>query len=208
MTRNRGVAGARGSGPSGARAAARFGSGGTAGGRARGRFDSSPRPSEYTPRAGDPARSRARPPGRRGGAGQGSGGAVKRTRAPEPGGLTGRAAVLAVVLLGLLLAYAYPIRVYLAQQAQISSIEAQQDVQRRKISKLAEEREKWNYPEFVKSQVRSRLMWTEEGETPYRVVGGGAADEPTAADQSSQQPARPRPWYGKLWQSIAGADRR
>ena len=113
-----------------------------------------------------------------------------------------------MVLLGLLLAYAYPIRVYLGQQAQINSIEAQQREQRRKITELAEEREKWDYPEFVKSQVRSRLMWTEEGETPYRVVGGGAENEQGPGEASPSSPARTRPWYDRLWQSIEAADRR
>jgi hypothetical protein len=113
-----------------------------------------------------------------------------------------------MVLLGLLLAYAYPIRVYLGQQAQINSIEAQQREQRRKITELAEEREKWDYPEFVKSQVRSRLMWTEEGETPYRVVGGGAENEQGPGEASPSSPAKTRPWYDRLWQSIEAADRR
>ena len=47
--------------------------------------------------------------------------AAKRTRAPAPAGrLTGRATALALVLGALLLAYAYPMRIYLNQQAQIA----------------------------------------------------------------------------------------
>src|SRR5688572_20714849 len=54
-----------------------------------------------------------------------TGTAATRTRAPQPRRLTGRAAVLGMVLVGLLLTYAYPVRVYLAQQAEIAGLEQQ-----------------------------------------------------------------------------------
>src|SRR5215212_55888 len=73
-----------------------------------------------------------------------TGTAATRTRAPQPRRLTGRAAVLGMVLVGLLLAYAYPVRVYLAQQAEIAGLEQQQREQRDRIAGLADERAKWD----------------------------------------------------------------
>ena len=234
MTQQRRSPGVRSSGASGARGTgARAGAGAQGAGRVRGRpvagrIDSGrsesawrggaarttgrtaagpgAAPGATAARAGEGPRGSARPAARRSGAGKGSG-AAKRTRAPEPSGLTTRAAVLATVLLGLLLAYAYPVRVYLAQQAEISALETQQAAQRRKIDDLAEQRAKWDDPEYVKSQARRRLQYILPGETPYVVIGGD--QETTESDTTgTTQPEQPPPWYGKLWSSIAAADRR
>lgn len=125
--------------------------------------------------------------------------------ANQSGGLTTRAGVLAMVLLGLLLAYAYPVRVYLAQQAEIAKLEAEQDDQRRYIGELTEERAKWDDQEYVKSQARSRLQYTLPGETLYRVIGNGSQETP-AGGQATPEQEEPPPWYGKLWSSIEAAD--
>jgi cell division protein FtsB len=115
--------------------------------------------------------------------------------------------VLAMVLLALLLAYAYPVRVYLAQQAEIASIQTQQAAQLRKINNLADQRAKWDDPEYVKSQARRRLQYSLPGETPYAVIDGASATQP-ATDDTATKAQKSSPWYGKLWGSIAAADRR
>src|SRR5688500_1159719 len=93
-----------------------------------------------------------------------TGTAATRTRAPQPRRFTGRAAVLGMVLVGLLLAYAYPVRVYLAQQAEIAGLEQQQREQRERIAGLADERAKWDDPEFVKAQAKKELQYVLPGE--------------------------------------------
>lgn len=199
MTQRRG-SGARGFGPARARGG-RFGSSGAGAGRTgQVRAASSVRAAAST-------RGPARPGGRRGVGGQGSSGA-KRIRAPRPRGFTKRAAVLVAVLLGLLLAYAYPLRVYLGQQAEIAALKAHQVAQSRKIDQLAQERAMWNDKEYIKSKARSRLLWTVDGETPYLVIGGAPELARDISDDMANQPTRPRPWYGKLWSSIAAADQR
>jgi cell division protein FtsB len=115
--------------------------------------------------------------------------------------------VLALVLLALLLAYAYPVRVYLAQQAEIASMQTQQAAQQHKIDDLAEQRAKWDDPEYIKSQARRRLQYTLPGETPYVVIGG-SPETSTQSDATTTQAQKVPPWYGKLWGSIAAADRR
>ncbi|MBT8227959.1 MAG: septum formation initiator family protein [Dactylosporangium sp.] len=208
MTQQRRTPGARGPGWSASRnAGARAGLGAVGAGRGRGRpalgRTSGTRAGGRS--AGKPDLGTARPVNRRNAAGQAGGRPPKRMTAAPEGGLTGRAAVLAMVLLGLLLAYAYPVRVYLAQQAEIAAIEAQQSEQRRKIGELAEERAKWDDPEYVKSQARRRLQYTLPGETPYVVIGG--TGEGTPLDEESPDPEKTPPWYGKLWSSLASADR-
>ena len=154
---------------------------------------------------GRPARSAGpRSPARPARRAAGEPGTAKRTRAPRPNRLTGRATVLGMLLIGLLMAYAYPVRVYLSQQAEISTLEKQQDAQRRHIGDLADERAKWNDDEYVKAQARRRLHYVLPGEVPLVVIDsrpGAAAKpaDPKAADKG--------PWYGKLWSSLQAADR-
>ena len=152
---------------------------------------------------GEPARSAARPAAARRAA---ASGAARRTRAPHPSRLTGRATVLGIMLIGLLLAYAYPVRVYLSQQAEISALQAQQRAQLRHIDQLAEERAKWNDDEYIKAQARRRLHYVLPGEVPYVVLDDAAAKR----NPGTEVPARSKdtgPWYGKLWSSIQAADR-
>ena len=132
-------------------------------------------------------------------------GTAKRTRAPEPRRYTGRAAVLGLVLLCLLLAYAYPVREYLSQQAEISALQSSQANQQEKIQQLKEHAAKWNDPEYVISIARQRLHMTLPGEKTLVVI------DPSRATQSGDPttPATPkamRPWYGKLWSSVEAAD--
>ncbi len=132
--------------------------------------------------------------------------AAKRTSAPRPRKLTGRATVLSVVLAALALGYAYPVRVYLSQQAEIARMESGQAEQRRHIDELSADVEKWHDDAYVVSQARSRLFMVYPGEIPLMVLW----DEAGAARDAGVDPAAEKtpsgPWYGKLWTSIEVAN--
>ena len=115
--------------------------------------------------------------------------------------------ILGVVTLGLLLAYAYPVRVYLAQQAEIAALEQRQERQRARITELEERNAKWNDEQYAISQARKRLHMVLPGETPYVVIDP-AGPEANKAAASNPEPKREIPWYGKLWSSIESADQR
>ena len=132
-----------------------------------------------------------------------SGRRVKRAKAPQPRRLTGRAAVVGMVLLGLVLAYAYPVRIYLGQQAEIAALEQQQEDQRRRIAGLTAERRKWDDDEFVKARARKELHYVLPGETPFVVLPDPAAGDPAAGNDAGRPPT---PWYDKLWSSVEDAD--
>jgi hypothetical protein len=112
-----------------------------------------------------------------------------------------------MVLIGLLLAYAYPVRVYLAQQAEIEGLAEQQRVQRQRIDSLADERAKWDDPEFVKAKAKKELHYVLPGETPLIPLpdqaSGGSAETAPAPGQSQAAD----PWYSKLWSSVEVANR-
>jgi cell division protein FtsB len=193
--------------PSGQGPARRSGPGGR-GGRAAGRPAVGGAGGRAAGGAGGRAEARA-------GAGRGEGSrpalarraaAAERTPAPVPRRLTGRATVLFVVLAALALGYAYPVRVYLSQQAEIDRMESGQAGQRKHIADLEAQVAKWQDDAYVVAQARKLYMFY-PGETPLVVLwdSDGAARD-AGVTPKPRQPA-PAPWYGKLWSSIELANR-
>lgn len=132
---------------------------------------------------------------------------TQRVKAPRPRRMSARTAILALVLSALALAYAYPIRTYFAQRAEIEALEGAQQEQRERISALETERAKWNDDAYVITQARIHLLLVRPGEKPLIII-----DDPAGAAKDSghplEQPAsEPGTWYEKLWGSVDGADR-
>ena len=153
--------------------------------------------------APEPARSAARPAGTRRPAAPG---AARRTNAPQPHRFTGRTTVLGLVLGALLLAYAYPVRIYMEQQSRIAALEASQAAQQERIKQLTDESAKWEDPTFVASQAKETLQMVKPGDTVYFVTRAA----PTASATPDPDAGRARstgPWYGQLWSSLQAADK-
>ncbi|GAA4689213.1 septum formation initiator family protein [Phytohabitans rumicis] len=150
---------------------------------------------------GTPRRSSARPAAARRAP-------ARRTTAPQPRRLTGRATVLLVVLIALALGYTYPVRVYLTQQSDIARMEQAQAEQRRRIGELTEQAALWQDPEYIKIQARKRFFMVYPGEVPLVVLDdpeGAARDAGANPDAAKKPPADP--WYDTLWSSIQAADK-
>jgi cell division protein FtsB len=115
-----------------------------------------------------------------------------------------RAAILALVLSALALAYAYPLRTYVEQRIEINRLEAEQSAQTDRIEDLEAERLKWDDPEYVKAQIRSSLLLVPPGEDLVIVIDEndpkhtGGADDEAAEDQA---------WYDDLADTFEDADR-
>jgi cell division protein FtsB len=119
--------------------------------------------------------------------------------------LTGRAAVLALVLCSLVAALAYPMREFVAQRTQIAQQRAAAEQAKHQVEELEREKARWQDPMYVAAQARERLHYALPGETPFTAVdpsaGAGASATGTAYQDLSQQP-----WYTSLWQSVDRAD--
>ncbi len=126
-------------------------------------------------------------------------GAAPARRTGAPIRISGRAAALGLLLLALILAYAYPLRVYLAQQAEIRKLESDQRAQREQIQQLVEQVDRWNDEDYVIAQARARLQLVRVGERVY-VVGV----DPTTVGESGEA-AKPA-WYQQVWSSVQTAD--
>jgi len=159
------------------------------------------------PRATSAPRSGNRPAAARRSAVAAPGGAARRTSAPQPRRLTGRATVLVAVLVALALAYTYPIRVYLNQQSDIAEMEAAQAAQREKIKALQAEAELWKDPNYIKTKARSRFFMVLPGEELLILLSDpeGAARD-AGLPPPGAKPPEPDPWYDTLWSSVEAAN--
>ncbi|MGY0233232.1 FtsB family cell division protein [Longispora urticae] len=134
-------------------------------------------------------------------------GAAQRTRPPRQRKFTGRAAILGILLATLVLAYAYPVRTYLTQNAEMARVEDQLQAQQTRIDKLSLQRKKWDDPQYFAQQARERLQLVLPGDTAYRVTDSVAGGAPDADSSNRGKAASEGPWYGKLWSSTKAADK-
>lgn len=126
-------------------------------------------------------------------------GPARRTRPPRrPRRISGRAAVLGALLIALAFAYAYPVRVYLEQQAQINALDASQQQQRQRIQDLTDALARWNDDEFVIAQARTRFQLVRKGELLYVVL------DPAAGEANSED--HRAPWFEQLWDNLHELD--
>ena len=119
--------------------------------------------------------------------------------------LTGRAAMLALVVCMLAISLAYPLREYLAQRSDIGQLRADVSEQEQRVAELREARARWADPAYVEAQARERLHYVMPGETSYVVLG---ADEEPAEDgvvPKVRAEAERAPWFADLWHSVEAA---
>ncbi|MEU3333842.1 FtsB family cell division protein [Streptomyces sp. NPDC002144] len=115
--------------------------------------------------------------------------------------LTGRAALLALVVCTLVVALAYPMRQYVSQRAQISDLERQQQQERQRVEQLRDLKARWQDDAYAEQQIRQRLHYVMPGETGYVVI------DPDAAKQSrADLGAADRPWYANVWYGVDKSD--
>ncbi|NUS78890.1 septum formation initiator family protein [Streptomyces sp. NBC_00028] len=115
--------------------------------------------------------------------------------------LTGRAALLALVLCSLVVALAYPIRQYVSQRAEISDLQRQQEQARQRVEQLRDLKARWQDDAYAEQQIRQRLHYVMPGETGFVVVDPGAAEQSRA-----ELGAADRPWYSNVWDGVDKSD--
>jgi cell division protein FtsB len=114
--------------------------------------------------------------------------------------LTGRAAVLAVVICAITLSLAYPVREYIAQHRQISELAAQQQSLTLQLGRLHHQQQQLNDPPYVEQLARDELHLCMPGHTCYVIING----KPAPGLIQPRVPA-PSAWYDRLWQSVQQA---
>ncbi|MHC0433875.1 FtsB family cell division protein [Streptomyces sp. O3] len=116
--------------------------------------------------------------------------------------LTGRAALLALVVCSIVVALAYPMRQYVAQRADIAEQERLLRDAKEQTEKLRDAKARWQDDAYAERQARERLHMVRPGETAFTVPDLGGADR-RRADQSKAD----RPWYTNLFDGVDKVDR-
>ncbi|MEU8851186.1 MULTISPECIES: FtsB family cell division protein [unclassified Streptomyces] len=115
--------------------------------------------------------------------------------------LTGRAALLALVVCTMVVALAYPIRQYVSQRAEIADMQREKEDAAQRVEQLRDVKARWQDDAYAEQQIRLRLHYVMPGETGYIVI------DPDAAKQSrAELGAADRPWYANIWDGVDKAD--
>ncbi|MEU6438974.1 septum formation initiator family protein [Streptomyces sp. NPDC047046] len=117
--------------------------------------------------------------------------------------LTGRAAILVLVLCALIVALAYPMRQYIAQRDEIAQLQRELKTHQDDVERLRDEKARWQDPAYARQRIRERLHYVLPGETGYTALVPGAA----SAGPAPQDAAATRPWYTNVLGGIDEADR-
>ncbi|MFF7330784.1 septum formation initiator family protein [Streptomyces sp. NPDC090306] len=115
--------------------------------------------------------------------------------------LTGRAALLALVLCSLIVALAYPMRQFVSQRAEISDLERQRADARQRVEQLRDLKARWQDDAYAEQQIRLRLHYVLPGETGYIMTAPG-----TAKQSRAERGAAARPWYANVWDGVDKSD--
>ena len=114
---------------------------------------------------------------------------------------TGRAVVLALVLLALAFMLAVPVRSWVAQRGEIASLEQQVAEATAKVQELQVQKERWADPAFIAAEARRRLHFVMPGQVGYVALGAdGAPVTSVVADAPAPT------WASQLWSSLRAAD--
>ena len=129
----------------------------------------------------------------------------RRTRRPR---LTGRAAILVLVLAVLTVSYASSLRAYLQQRQHINDLNAQIAETGQDIQQLEREKRRWDDDSYVAQQARQRLNYVFVGEKSYVFLGeDGKPIEPgdTLSETTPADDRAPTAWWSTTWKSVEAA---
>ena len=122
--------------------------------------------------------------------------------------LTGRAAIVVLLLAVLFVSYASSLRTYLAQRTHIDELETQIAADQHVISNLQREQRRWHDPAYVEAQARERFGWVMPGEVGFRVIGRNGQPLDTSSHLTNPATLGEDPdaqWWTTTVASIRGA---
>jgi cell division protein FtsB len=129
--------------------------------------------------------------------------------APSRAKLTGRTAILCLVVAVLAVSYASSVRAWLKQRSDMNTLQVQIATSRAAVAELQQAKRRWHDPAYIETQARLRFGWVMPGETGYRVIDGRgkvltegtsrlSAPAPVGAQQTPE-------WWQTEWRSIVEA---
>ncbi|WP_340560922.1 FtsB family cell division protein [Streptomyces sp. GSL17-111] len=128
---------------------------------------------------------------------------------PRRNRLTGRAALLALVLCSLVVALAYPTRTYVSQRSDIAEERHKLAETEERVAELRELKARLQDPAYVEQLARKHLHYVRAGETGYIVQGDTDAEDEAdrRAREEADHDAADRAWYRTFFDGLDRADR-
>jgi cell division protein FtsB len=129
------------------------------------------------------------------------------TSGPRPPrrAVTGRAIVLATVVVLLIVLLASPLNRYFASRHDLSSAATQLHDDNARLTQLKAEQKQWGDPGYIQAQARARLQYAMPGDTTYVVVDHGAANEIDKTATVKAKGGSDTTWNSELWNSVQRA---
>ena len=119
--------------------------------------------------------------------------------------LTGRAAVLVLVVAVLVVSFASSLKAYLQQRDHIDALRAQIAQRSQTIDQLRTEKQRWQDPAFVEKEARQRFGYVMRGETSYVVLdanGNRIQPESELTSPDAIGSHKPKAWWEDAWASV------
>jgi cell division protein FtsB len=120
----------------------------------------------------------------------------------ESRGISTRLLILFIVLFAMAITLAPPTQHYFAQRAQISALESSVESNKKKLLEARAELERWQDPNYVRSQARSRLHFVLPGERQYIILGVESEESSDDSAAINQDFPLGVPWYSRIISSI------
>jgi len=119
--------------------------------------------------------------------------------------LTGRAAILVLLLAVLTVSYASSMRAYLSQRAHIASVKQKIVEKEASLKALEREKRRWDDPAYVRIQARKRFGYVLPGETGVQVIdvdGSPLGSDAQLPDRGEIPQLEPTAWWDTAWDSV------
>jgi cell division protein FtsB len=120
--------------------------------------------------------------------------------------ITGRAIVLGMLIVLLLVLLASPLNRYFASRSALNGAAQQLQSDKHQLGELKKQIAQWSDPGYIERQARTRLQYAMPGDTTYIVVDHGQANEIDRTAGTPRSAGSGTTWNAKLWDSIARAD--
>jgi cell division protein FtsB len=119
----------------------------------------------------------------------------------QPTAFTARAAVLVLAVAAVIVAVAVPMKIWLGQRSDLSSLAAQTRSTQQRVAQLKAQDKQWQQPSYIETQARNRLHYVLPGQKTY-IVLGRASHRGSAGSAKHTAAAATGPWYSQFWESV------
>ncbi|MCK0089705.1 septum formation initiator family protein [Rhodococcus sp. F64268] len=113
---------------------------------------------------------------------------------------TGRAVILALVVCGLALTLAVPLRTYVSQRSEAEQIAQEREQLEGEIAALEAQKAHIEDPAWIRAEARNRLGFVMPGDIPYQVQLPG--DVALVDEEKEPETPSTGAWYSDLWLSV------